>query len=162
MSSNAPPWLLDYIRLCQERLRLQHWHIHVTLTDAPNVHNEYAIATTSTVAGSVSAWMRFKNDIAPDRDGYVTATHEVLHLAFAAMDWAVDRAIHKQPKHRRADIRHAYSTGYETGIDHLAEALAGLWMPAPGEPAPGDNTTVGAPPRAPGDHPAIVEVSGTH
>jgi hypothetical protein len=137
MSNSDPPdWILDYIRLCQERLQLGHWNIKARLTEVPNRHDARSIALTSTVAGSMSAWISFKDDIAPNRDGYCTITHELLHLAFAPLDWELDHLFNEQPKKLRRRLWQAYNPRYETGIDHLAEALALQWMPAPG-----DNTT---------------------
>ena len=138
INSEPAPWILDYIRVCQERLHLDHWHIKVRLTEVPNRHDERSVALTSTIAGSMSAWVSLRHDIAPDRDGYCTITHELLHLAFAPLDWELDHVFNEQPKRLRRRLWQAYSPRYETGIDHLAEALAVQWMP------PGDNTTAAA------------------
>jgi hypothetical protein len=133
---------MEYLQLCRERLNLQSWSIHVLLTDVPNRHDDRSIALTSTIAGSVSAYIRLRDDIAPNRDGYCTITHEVLHLAFARLDWEIDYCFSKQSESLREELWHAYTPGYETGIDHLAEALALQWMPgdvstqAPGEQPP--------------------------
>lgn len=136
--NSVPEWLLDYVKLCQERLQLQSWHIKVMLTDVPNPHDRRSVALTSTVAGSVSAWIRFKDDIAPDRDGYCAVTHELLHLAFAPLDWELDRVFSEQPKKVRRRLWQAYNPRYETGIDHLAEALALQWMPASDKTTPAE------------------------
>jgi hypothetical protein len=138
VSSSVPQWITEYIRQCQERLGLQAWNIKVTLTDIPNRHHNNSVAITSTIAGSMSAYMRFKDDIAPDHDGYVTITHEMLHLVFARLDWSMDAGIETLPKKHRRAVYQMYNPHYETGIDHLAEMLAPAWMPAVEEQSKSD------------------------
>lgn len=108
---------------------MQPWNIKVLLTDVPNRHHEHSIAITSTIAGSMSAYMRFRDDIAPDHDGYVTVTHEMLHLVFVHLDWVMDAGMDTLPKKYRQQVYHWYNPNYETGIDHLAEMLGAAWMP---------------------------------
>lgn len=117
---------------------MQAWNIKVTLTDTPNRHHNNSVAITSTIAGSMSAYMRFKDDLAPDHDGYVTITHEVLHLVFARLDWSMDAGIETLPKKHRRSVYQMYNPHYETGIDHLAEMLAPAWMPAVEEQSKSD------------------------
>jgi hypothetical protein len=142
----VPAWMVAYAQVCREALGLADWP--VAIVPVKRVDDSLSNGHGTTRALTTSSWrtldakLEIQRDLPADADGYVTLTHEFLHMALVHQDQAVYRILDLLPRKRRTFAEQLWRDGLEQTVERLARALtpvlrAQLPPPATKEPADG-------------------------
>jgi hypothetical protein len=123
--SDVPAWIAEYGAICSRALGLEGWPIVVVMADCID-NDEFTRAQATSSSRALDGRIVVRRDIDPDDQGYITMTHEFLHLATVYQDTAVSRIIALLPRKRHAFARELWEDGLEPTIERLARALTPL------------------------------------
>jgi hypothetical protein len=123
--SETPAWIVDYAQVCRRAFGLEDWPIAVIMQDCID-GDDQTRALTTTAIRTLDARLQVRRDLTPGDDGYVTLTHEFLHMATIYADVMAYRIMDMTPKKHRALAERLWRDGLEQSIERLARALTPL------------------------------------
>jgi hypothetical protein len=139
---DRPAWLDAFVERARRDLGIDHWLLYVDMADIPNPHDPEADGSLSINHRYLYATMTLRaTKMAEDTPGgRELILHELLHLAMAAPDHAVEQIVNifipKIP-HRQSAMQ-LHIDAVEPCVTALARALAGFykeWQPPQEEAA---------------------------
>lgn len=121
MTATVPDWVMQYLEACKVALGLQEWAIKVEMERRIDEHDP--IGRTSLEARYWRVTISLRDSIQPDDEGYINLTHEMIHVATAQQEMAVDRIIDLVPKNLQNHARSLWTDGDEQATEKMAKAL---------------------------------------
>lgn len=117
----APEWVTQYIEVCKGAFGLQGWRVEIAMERRIDEHDP--IGRTSLDSRYWRVLVHLRDTIEPDDEGYCNLTHEMIHVATAAQDMAVDRIIDLVPKSLKEHARTLWTDGDEQATEKMAKSL---------------------------------------